>query len=821
MSTIGQDVRFGVRMLLKHRLTTVICITALALGIGANTAMFSVAEAFILHPAPFENSSRIVALVESRPQQNIDLNAVAPAAYLEWRKDAQSFDMMSAYSWDEVSLTGDGAPQKIQAFHVSANLFDMLGVQPRIGRPFLPEEEVPGHHQEIILGYSLWEQRYAADPKIIGKNVKVDGQDYSVVGVMGKGFDFPLPAEAWLPLYIQTTDRQRRDDHWIWVLGRRRPGVSLKQAAAEMAAIQQRDAQAFPDTDKGWQLRTMSLAEFMTGNITRGYTLLLMGAVAFVLLIACADVANVQFARMAGRQNEFAVRYALGGSRWRLLRQLLVESILLSICGAVLGLFAAQWAVWMILSHMPADVAKFIAGWKTISIDTTALVFTILVVVFSGIASGIAPALLASHSDISGNLRESGRGSTASGARGRLRSALVVAEISLALVLLVGAGLLVKNFQGLLDVNESYFPKTLLTMNLTLSDTLYSESSRRYSFHEQVLQRLNSVPGIQSASIVTNVPYANGGGVSANFFSIQEHPPLTRGEMENAIIQTVAPRYFRMMNIALRDGRLLDDSDGADSPRAAVISESLARRYFPSENPLGKHICVGKRSSGDNSPAAVAQFPWMTIVGVVDDMHYSWIEKNYIPTIYRTFRQSPPYYTTIIMRTAGDPSLLIPAARAQVAAVDPNLALYNIRPMDRLINESIIGIAYVATMMAVLGAIALILASVGIFGLMSYSVNERSHEIGIRMSLGAQTKDILRMVLRGGLVLTVLGMAIGLPVALALAYALSSLLFGVSAADPVAFLVLPLLLAAVATLACYLPARRAMRLDPIVALRHE
>jgi putative ABC transport system permease protein len=821
MSTVWQDIRFGLRMLVKYRLTTVVCILALGLGIGANTAIFSLAEAFLLHPAPFENADRILALVESRPQQNIEMNAAAPATYLEWRQQAKSFDKMAAYAWDEISLTGNGNPQKVQAFNITANFFDLLGVRPQIGRAFLPEEEIPGKNHEIILGHALWELRYAADPNIVGKTVKVDGLDYAVVGVMGKGFDFPLPAEAWLPLYIQNADRERRDSRWIWVLAHLKSGLSPKQASAEMAGIQQRDAEAYPDTDKGWELNTLPLPEFLTGTITRQYTLLLMGAVGFVLLIACADVANVQFARMAGRQSEFAVRKALGGSRWRVVRQLLTESVLLSAGGAALGLLVAQWAIWMMLSHMPADVAKFIAGWKTVSLDTNAFVFTAIAVILSGIVSGIAPALLASRSDLSGTLRESGRGMSVSKLRGRLRSVLVVAEISLALVLLVGAGLLVKNFQGLLNVNESYSPRTLLTMNLALPEAQYPKPAQRLAFHQQILQRLNTLPGVQSAAIATHVPYSDGGGISTDVFGIQEHPSVKRGALQNANIETIAPGYFRVMNIALRDGRLLSDSDGADSPRVAVISKSLAVRYFPGENPIGKHVGIGSAYLTGTTPNFYSQPGWLTIVGVVSDLHYSWISKDDVPTIYRPFRQSPPYFTTVVLRTAQDPSRFISAARAEIAAVDPDLPLYNIKPMDRLINESIIGIAYVATMMATLGGIALVLASVGIFGVMSYSVTERAHEIGVRMSLGAQTGDILRMVLRGGMILTAAGMVIGLPVALALAYALSSLLFGVQVADPVAFVALPLLLAAVATLACYLPARRAVRLDPIAALRHQ
>src|ERR1700686_2013541 len=357
MFSILQDVRFGFRMLMKHRLATLVSILALALGIGANTAMFSVAEAFLLHPVPFESADNIVALIDSRPEQNVDMNAVAPATYFDWKQQAHSFDQFAAYAWREVNLTGDGVPQKVQTFQVSADFFGMLGVQPQLGRVFLSEEEVPGKEQEIILGHALWEQRYASDPQIVSKNIKVDGKAYIVIGVMAKGFDFPMPAEAWIPLALDVKANLSRSDRWLWVLGRLRTGVSYTQAAAEMQGIAQRQSELYPDTNKGWQLRPMRLSDFATGTLTRDYTLLLLGAVGFVLLIACADVANVQFARMTGRANEFAVRTAMGGSRWRIVRQLLIESILLSLGGAAFGLLIAQWALYLILSHMPADVA--------------------------------------------------------------------------------------------------------------------------------------------------------------------------------------------------------------------------------------------------------------------------------------------------------------------------------------------------------------------------------------------------------------------------------------------------------------------------------
>jgi len=818
METIWQDVRFGFRMLMKHRMVSLVCVIALALGIGANAAVFSMAEAFLVHPVPFENGNRIVALINGHTRESgagfgpQDYVPIAPATYFDWKKEARSFDQITAYAWDEVNLTGDREPQKLQAFHVPANFFDTIGVHPLMGRAFLPEEEEAGKEQEIILGHALWEQRYASDPNILGKNVKVDGKSFAVVGVMAKGFDYPMPAEAWLPLYFDTKERLRRDNRWLWVLGRLAPGVSFAESAAEMQGIARRQAQVYPDTDKGFELRPMELAKFMTGDLTRQYTLLLMGAVGFVLLIACANVANVQFARVTGRVGEFAVRTAMGGSRWRVVRQMLIESILLSLAGAVLGLFLAQWDIDMILSHMPQDVAKFVAGWKTIRLDSGAFLFALGVSVVSGILSGIAPSLLGSRTNVTDTLKEGGRGSTLGRGRHRLRTALVVAEVSLALVLLVGAGLLVRSFQGLLSVNESYSPKTLLIMNMTLPETQYGKPSERLTFHEQIQQRLATIPGVQAVGLATHVPYADGGGISTRDFSIQEHPVTQRDESRDSIVETTSPSYFREMNVGLRDGRFLTDADGAETPKVAVVSASLARRYFGGENPLGQHIKIGKADSDE---------PWMTVVGVVNDLHYSWIVKEDVPTLYRPYRQTPPTFTTLVLRTNGDPLKFVSAARERIAAVDPNLPMYNIKSMDKAITESIIGIAYVATMMAVLGIIALVLASVGIFGVMSYAVSERTHEIGIRMSQGAQTRDILSLVLRGGMFMTLLGLVIGLPIAFLMARTMSSLLFNVQTADPISFLVLPLVLMAVAALACYLPARRAAQMDPLVALRHE
>lgn len=812
MGTIGQDIRYGVRMLIRHRLTTLVCIAALALGIGANAAMFSVAEAFLLHPVPFEHADRVAAFVEARPEQNFDLNGLAPATYFEWQSQARSFEQMGAYIWNSINLTGDREPEKVQGFSVSANFFNLLDVHPRLGRTFLPEEELPGKDQEIVLSYGLWERRYASDPNILGKTLKVDGKTFVIVGVMNKGFDFPKPAEAWVPLSFDLKSRAARDGHYVWPLARLKPQVSIEQAAAEIRTIRARQGTAYPDVYKGWNLRVMTLPNFATNDLTRQFTFLLLGAVGFVLLIACADVANVQFARVTGRHKELAVRTAMGASRSRIIRQLLTESVLLSLAGAALGLIIAEWWVYLIVNHMPPEVARFVAGWNTISLDANAFFFTLAIAVVSGILSGIAPSWMHTQTNISETLKESSRGASTGPSRHRLRSVLVISEIALALILLVGAGLLVKGFRALIVVHDNYRPESVLTLNLDLAEEQYQKKNVREAFHEQVLRRLSALPHVQSAALATYVPYANGGGVNLRSFTIEGRASDERGEIISSIVETVSPNYFALMNIGLRDGRELSDSDGAASLPVAVISRNLVTRYFAGENPLGRKIKIGKDD---------ADSPWLTIVGIVDDVHYSWIDKQELPTIYRPFRQSPPDYATLVLRTVGDPLAIVPAVRAEVAAVDPSLPLFDVLRFDKVIMNSIVGIAYVAAMMAILGLIALVLASVGIYGVMSYSVGERTHEIGVRMAMGATSEDVQRLILGNGLFLTILGMAIGLPLALGLAYALSSLLFGVKVADPFAFVGLPLLLAAVAIVACYLPARRAVRLDPIAALRYE
>jgi putative ABC transport system permease protein len=815
VSNLLQDIRFALRMLRKNRLATLVSVLTLALGIGANTAIFSVAEGFLVHPVPLPNVERLAAINNARSHEQIELSGVAPATYFDWLGQTKSFDELAAYQWDEINLTGTTSPQKVQAFAVTFNFFHLVGVAPAMGRAFLPDEEQPGQDRAVILSRGLWERTYGSDPNILNRQVKVDGLPYTVVGVMDKGFDFPLPAEAWVPLALSTEQRKNRDSRSLHAIAHLRPGVTFSSASAEMQTIFKQQAAAYPDSYNGWHIDVRSLADFTVGDLNRQYTLLFLGAVGFVLLIACFNIANIQFARMTSRAKELAVRKTLGSSRWRIVRQLLTESILLALGGAVAGLGLAYWEIQLMVNNMPADVAKFIAGWKTIHLDSGAFLYTLVIAVACGVVSGIAPALLSSHATLGDTLKETGRGSSVGAKRHRLRNALVVAEIALALVLLVGSGLLVKNFRGLLAVNNNFAPQTMLTMNLQLPDAEYPSPTTRLAFHAQALERLAALPGVESAGLVTKVPFADGGGASRWNFQIEGRAPAGREEVVSAIIETASPNYTSMLHIELLDGRELAATDRAETLPVCLVSQSLVRRYFQGQNPLHHRIRVaGAAQDSANS--------WMTVVGVVRDVRYSWINKDVIPTVYRSFRQFPRSYTTLLVRTRGqDPSQLAPAVREAIAAVDPNIPLYNLKPFDRIIIESIIGMAYVATIMAILGFIALVLASVGVYGVMSYAVSERTHEIGIRMSLGAETGDILSLVLRNGLLLTAIGLIIGFPVAFLMARALSGLFFGVDASDPAALAGIPLLLAAVAVLACYIPAVRASRVDPLQALRYQ
>jgi len=804
-----QDVRYAFRMLLKSKGYTTVAVLALALGIGANTAIFSVADAFLLKPVALPDLGRLVMVMEKRPQQTSDWNTVAPANYSDWKRQSQSFSELSPFRWYEVNLTGSGDPERLQTVRAGANFFDLLGAKPMLGRTFLPEEEQDGKNQVAVLSYGLWQRRFGSDRGIAGKTIKLDGLSHVVIGVMDKKFNFPVSSELWVPWVMDPKESQVRGQHYLQIAARLKPGVSIGQASAEMTTIARRLAEQYPETNRGWGAQVIPMRYFVTGDLTYSYTLMLMVAVGFVLLIACANVANLQFARGAARQREFAVRTALGANRWRVVRQLLTESVAVSLLGACIGLAIAEWGVDLILHYMPADIARYIAGWYEIQLDTRAFVFALAIAVASGIVSGLAPALQSSKPDLNETLKESGRGTSAGRSRQRVRSVLVVSELALSLVLLIGAGLMVKGTSALLAVNRPYAPERVLSIQLNLSDNRYKDRQQRAAFYDRALQQLSSVSEIESAAVATNLPYGQSG--TRTLFNV-EGRPLEKGEFRAAELETISADYFRLMRIPLREGRTLSERDSAEALPVAVVSQSMVRRYWPGQSALGRRIKVGAEDSEN---------PWLTIVGVVGEVRYDCFDKEPLPVLYRSYRQAATGSATLAIRSHGDPNRLIAAVRSQLAKVDPDQPLAEIKTLDRVMSDSVLGLSYVAVMMTVLGAIALVLSAVGVTGLMAYAVTERTHEIGVRLALGAQRNSVLRMLVGRGMLLAGIGLGIGFAGSFFLARLLSGLIFGVSATDWTTFGGVLAAMAAVALAASYIPARRAARLDPTIALRHE
>jgi putative ABC transport system permease protein len=810
MRSLWQDVKFGLRVLWKSPSYMALAAAALALGIGANTAIFSVADAFLYQAVSFPHLDHLALLYETLPQQGITENDVAPGVYEDWKAQNHSFREMAAYEWDTVNLSGNSSlPEQAWGFRVTPNLFGMLGVKPMLGRTFTNDEAVPGHDQEVVLSFRMWQERFGADPAILGKTIRIDSKSTTVIGVMPKNYDYPLPAQLWLPLAMTGAEKQARSNHSLHVLGLLRPGATIEQANAELTMIQQRLVQRYPQTDKGWGARVVEMRTHMSSDMTRQYILLLVVAVGFVLLIACANVANLQFARATRRQREIALRTALGASRWQLVRQLLTESVLVSLVGAVAGLFLAWWSIRLILAYMPATVARYIAGWDKIGLDSRAFLFALGIAVVAGIVAGLVPAIESSRPDMNETLKEGGRSGTSGRARQRLRSVFVVAEIALSLVLLIGAGLLVKGFRALLGINQNFAPKTLLTMTIDLPKSRYGDATKRANFYQQALNRLSTMPGVRLAALATNIPDGNSSFLAG--FSIEDRP-TPPGEHPLAYWQVVNPEFFRALHISLIKGRLFAQTDGTDSPPVAIISQSLAARYFHGQDPIGRQIKFGNESY---------DAPWATIVGIVSDVKYQWSDRQIMPALYEPYTQAARSNSYLMVRASGDPNSLVATARERIATIDPDMPIYDVQTLDRRISDSMVGLGYVAVMMAVLGAIALVLACVGVYGVMSFSVAERTHEIGIRMALGAQRGEVLRLVLRHGLLLAGIALAIGLPLSLGLSRLLTGLVYGVSVADPATFGAVSALLLLVAVAACYFPARRAMRVDPVIALRYE
>jgi putative ABC transport system permease protein len=809
MGTLWQDVRYGLRMLLKSPGFTALAVVALALGIGANTAVFSVAIAFLRKPVSFPQSNRLVVPLDLGPDETLGWNQVSPADYLDWKAGSHSFEEFAAWRWYGANLTGKGDPENLEGALVTANFFETLGVAPAMGRPFSAQEEQPGRDHEAILSYGLWQRRFGSDPNIVGKTVELNGATYDIVGVTGKDFSFPTGAEIWRPLALKPEEQTLRSDRYIMPVARLKPGVSVAQAAAEIRTIEARLQRQFPQTETGWSIKVLPIGVFVAGELSVQYCRLLIGAVLFVLLIACANVANLLFARGASRQKEVAVRQAMGAGRFRIVRQLLTESVLLAFGGATIGLLLGEWGIGLIRYYMPPEIEKYLPMWKHVRLEADVFWYTVAVTVLAGLVSGLAPAFQSSRSDVYEELKEGGRANTGGLARHRLRSIFVVVEVALSLILLVGAGLMVKGVSALLVVNRNLDPQHVLTMVVSLPESKYKTELQKGAFFNQTLGQLEAIPGVRSAAVATNVPFGDYENDDRVSIQGRTFPP---GEYPQADAELVNAGYFRVMNIPLRQGRLLAETDGKDQTPVVVVSQSFAQRYFQNENPLGKFI---KRGAEDSKS------PWVKIVGVVGNIRYNILGSKEIPPVYFAYQQSPEAFCYLAIQTESEPLAFSEAVRTQVAKVDSDQPVSEIMTLQKVITNQVLGLSYVAVMLGVLGIIALVLASVGVYGVMAYSVTERTHEIGLRMTLGAQRRDVLRLVMARGIGMTLMGLAIGLPAAWLLARFLGDLFFGVSAGDLATFSGITILMCAITLLACFIPAQRSMRVDPMVALRHE
>ncbi len=810
MGFLKQDIWYAVRGLKTHPGYAIAVAVALALGIGLNTAIFSVVDVLMFRPLLLEDMDRLVQVDFANRNRPTDISSATAKDYYEWCETASSFDRISAFdNWD-AALTGAGEPESVRAYRVTWEFFETLGVRPALGRGFREEEDAPGKHRVAVLSHELWERRYAADPGMLGRTIELDGGAFEVIGLAPRQLRYPPPADLWVPLALTPEEREDRNNFWIRQVARLKQGVPLEQGQAEMRAVADRTSRQFPDTHKNLIIRVDPLRMSVSGILTSRYSELLLYAVGFVLLIACLNVASLQIARISGRARELTIRTALGASRWRLLRIVLAESVFLAVAGAALGLVFAQWSVFLIKAGMPPEVEQHLPGWSRMAVDGRALGFTVLVALCAGVASGLIPAVLASRINIQDGLRQSSRGNTASRGRQRLRSILSAAEIVLALVLLVGAGLMVQGFQAGTEISPGLRPAELLTFRVSLPEARFPDGTERREFHRRTLERLESLPGVESVGLVNALPYSGSNwGSTVTLEDRMAEGPSGSIVMAN---QVVNPDYFVTMRIRFIEGRGFDPSDIEGRPEVAIVNESFARRQFPAGTALGKRLKFGFPDSQEG---------WVEIVGVVSDVHLNFTDRAVRPTLYRPHRQVPLSRADYALRAAANPAPLATAVRRAVAEVDPQQPVYNLRTMEKLIRDNLLGNLYVASFMSVFGVLALILALMGVYSIMAQSVIERTGEIGVRMALGARSGDVLWMVLRRGLAVTGIGLVLGLVLSVPLAQAVSSLIFGVSPFDPTIYGVVLSLFMATGAAACLIPARRAACTDPAQVLRCE
>jgi len=811
MSSLFQDLRYGIRMLAKNTGFTAVAVLTLALGIGANTAIFSVVNTVFLTPLPYPDPERLVVINES--SKPMPEGPISYANFLDWQAQNQVFEHMAAFQGGGLTLVGVKVPESMPSLNVSADFFPTLGVNPIYGRNFLPSEDKAGAMPAVIMSHGLWQRRFGADPGLIGKSLSLKGtlgtRDFTVVGILPRDYAFYAPAELYVPIGLWGADGylMKRENHdRTLALARLKPRISLEQARAQMGTIASRLRQQYPATNTGLGVTITPLRVRVVGHVRRA-VLILLGAVGFVLLIACVNVANLLLARSTGRQREVAIRVALGAGRRRMIRQLLTESVLLALAGGLAGLLLGLWSSSALASLIPPGFPV-----QRIALGDRVLGFTLLISLLTGIAFGLAPALHASKPDLNEALKEGGRSSTESFGHHRLRGLLVVCEVALALVLLISAGLMIQSFRQLLRVDPGFNPRGVLTMGLDMSDPKYQENPARFmAFNAQLLERVRAIPGVQYAGTVRPLPLA--GGRSAMPFYRDDRPVPSGENFPVADWHAVSPGYFQAMGIRLLRGRDFADSDYQNTLQVAMISEGLARRYWPGEEPVGKRLRIGTPEMG---------LPWFTVVGVVGDTRPYGLEASAPAELYISCLQLGSWVDmSLVVRTASNHLGVAAAVRDQVLALDKEMVVGDVLTMEQRLAGTLAGRRTNMLVLGIFASLALVLAAVGIYGVMSYLVGFRTHEIGVRMALGAGRSDVLKLVAGQGLGLTLIGVGVGLAGAFGLTRFLASMLYGVRPTDLATFAAVSLGLVAVALLACCIPALRATKVDPMVALRYE